>query len=48
MAYVHLARANHENVQNAKFKRKSAHTFARTVAKLRSHFGFLNLSSECV
>ena len=40
MAYVHLARANYENVQNAKFVQKFAHTFARTVAKLRSNFRF--------
>ena len=32
MAYVHLARANYENVQNAKFVQKFIHTFARTVA----------------
>ena len=42
MAYVHLARANYENVQNAKFVQKFVHTFARTVAKLhvRSNFRF--------
>ena len=40
MAYVHLARANYENVQNAKLVQKFVHTFARTVAKLRSKFRF--------
>ena len=40
MSYVHLARANYENVQNAKFVRKFVHTSARTVAKLRSNFRF--------
>ena len=50
MAYVHLARANYENVQNAKFAQIFVHTFARTVTKLRSNFRFaeplylLNLS----
>ena len=45
MAYVHLARANYENVQNAKFVQKFVHTFARTVAKLRSNFRFAELSN---
>ena len=40
MAYVHLVRANYENVQNAKFVQKFVHTFARTVAKLCSNFRF--------
>ena len=38
MAYVHLAHANYENVQNTKFVRKFVHIFARPVAKLRSNF----------
>ena len=37
-SYVHLTRANYENVQNTKFVRKFVHTFARPVAKLRSNF----------
>ena len=36
----YLARENYENVQNAKFVQKFVHTFARTVAKLRSNFRF--------
>ena len=38
MSYVHLARANYENVQNTKFVRKFVHIFARPGAKLRSNF----------
>ena len=38
MSYVHLARANYENVQSTKFVRKFVHIFARPVSKLHSNF----------
>ena len=52
MAYVHLARANYENVQNAKFVQNFVHTFARTVhyllhsAPKSAHFSWMKESTQ--
>ena len=44
MSYVHLARANYENVQNTKFVRKFVHIFAKACCETSFEFSLCRTS----